>query len=361
LRAIPNRNLLVVSSEEDDQDDEGLTSGRTLRAGISIYRLVNDDPSYPAIYSDDDPSGTPVPWAALSGLGAHPTNPSLAYSVSDSAFSTGFIYPMDVSGYPAVITGRIAVTGAANLDLEGVAVRSDGSLWLASEGNANGSRPNRLLAVNQTTGALLMAAVTLPPAVDARRIGNGFEGVAVTGTVGVDELVYALFQRDWNGDPTGNGTSKARIGVYNPQNGQWRFLYYPLDAIQSPNGGSMFLSELVSLGDNNFAVIERDNQFGPDARVKRIYRFSISGLTPGEECDATAGAPFPVCDFPTVAKTLVRDLIPDLRSRGGMVIEKVEGLAVTADGRTILHTDNDGVDGSNGETQYFDFGYRVLR
>jgi hypothetical protein len=66
------------------------------------------------------------------------------------------------------------------------------------------------------------------------------------------------------------------------------------------------------------------------------------------------------CAFPTVVKELVRDLMPDLEATGGAVIEKVEGLAVTADGRTLIHTDNDAVDGSNGETQYIDLGRWVL-
>lgn len=347
LLAIPQRNLFVVSSEEDD--DDGGVSARTFRASISIYRLQGGEPAYPTVVSDLAADGTPIPWAALSGLGAHPTEENLAYSVSDSYFGKGFIYPMDVSGVPAVLTDRIEVTGAGDLDLEGVAVRSDGSLWLASEGNANGSLANRLLPVNQITGALLGAAVTLPASVDARRTGNGFEGVAVTGKVGVDEKVYVAFQREWSGDPAG----KVRIGVYDVGAGTWGFLYYPLDAVLSPNGGWVGLSEITSLGGNNFAVIERDNQAGDNARIKRIYRFSVSGVTPREDCSG-------LCSFPTVAKTLVRDLMPDLKAPGGAVIEKVEGLAVTADGRTLIDTDNDGVDGSNGETQFIDLGRRVL-
>ena len=144
--------------------------------------------------------------------------------------------------------------------------------------------------------------------------------------------------------------------MYDVASETWGFLYYPMDAVESPNGGSIFISEIVALGNANFAVIERDNQAGLDARVKRIYRFSVAGLTPLPDCVGACAADA----FPTVVKTLVRDLMPDLRSRGGAVIEKVEGLAVTADGRTLVHTDNDGVDGSNGETQYFDFGVLLL-
>jgi hypothetical protein len=164
-----------------------------------------------------------------------------------------------------------------------------------------------------------------------------------------DETVYVAFQREWDGDPAG----KVRIGVYDASEDSWGFLYYPLDAVESPNLGWVGLSEIVSLGGDRFAEIERDNQSGAEARIKRIYAFSVSGLAPQPDCVGT-------CAFPTVVKELVRDLMPDLEATGGAVIEKVEGLAVTADGRTLIHTDNDAVDGSNGETQYIDLGRWVL-
>ena len=52
-----------------------------------------------------------------------------------------------------------------------------------------------------------------------------------------------------------------------------------------------------------------------------------------------------------VSKTFVYDLIPDLQANGGVVLDKVEGLAVLTDGTALAVTDNDGVDDSNGETQ----------
>ena len=61
-------------------------------------------------------------------------------------------------------------------------------------------------------------------------------------------------------------------------------------------------------------------------------------------------------DLPTVTKTLVRDLLPDLTSTGGYVLDKVEGLAITADGTGWISTDNDGVDDHSGETMFFSIG-----
>jgi hypothetical protein len=55
--------------------------------------------------------------------------------------------------------------------------------------------------------------------------------------------------------------------------------------------------------------------------------------------------------FDTLSKTLVRDLLPDLQATGGMVLEKIESLAVTRSGDLLFANDNDGVTDSNGETQ----------
>lgn len=120
----------------------------------------------------------------------------------------------------------------------------------------------------------------------------------------------------------------------------WSFVYYPLDAVESPNGGWVGLSDLTSLGNNQFLVIERDNMGGPDARIKRLYKFDLNG----------------VAENGTVQKTLVRDLMPDLQAPGGQVIEKVEGLAVLPNGEGFVLTDNDGVDDSSGETQLIRLG-----
>ena len=52
----------------------------------------------------------------------------------------------------------------------------------------------------------------------------------------------------------------------------------------------------------------------------------------------------------------VRDLIPDLKSYGGYVVDKAEGLAITSDGEMFVSTDNDGVDDSSGETFFWSIG-----
>jgi hypothetical protein len=45
-----------------------------------------------------------------------------------------------------------------------------------------------------------------------------------------------------------------------------------------------------------------------------------------------------------------------LQTTGGYVAEKVEGLAIFADGTAWVSTDNDGVNDSNGETRFWSIG-----
>jgi hypothetical protein len=192
--------------------------------------------------------------------------------------------------------------------------------------------------------------IALPDSVQAVRARFGFEGVAVVGS-GDEEAVYVAFQREWGigldgGDPEGF----ARIGRWTEVDG-WAFFHYPLDAVESPAGGWVGLSEIVAQADGSFLVLERDNRSGPSARVKRVYSVSIDGLTPMAQPDGTGPASFPV-----VTKTLVRDVLPDLQAPNGLVLDKPEGLAVGADGTLYLVTDNDGVDDSSGETQFLRLG-----
>ena len=89
-------------------------------------------------------------------------------------------------------------------------------------------------------------------------------------------------------------------------------------------------------------MLERDNQLGLEARVKRVY-----AVDPGSVDLVSHGAPLPVLD-----KTLLRDLLPVLDRASISVPDKVEGLGLGRDGRVWLVTDNDGVDENYGETLF---------
>ena len=353
LLAIPPRNLFIAAGEEDSRDDK-------IRSGLSIYQL-GGKANYPTIISKDRDDGTPIPWGALSGLAIDREERDIAYAVQDSFYKKSRILKLDVEESPAKIIKEIVLfddlgilaaidptlvndDGSVNLDPEGISTREQGGFWLASEGKGSVgsiSQPfeslNLLLRIDKK--GLIEEVVTLPEAVNKRQVRFGFEGVsAVSRDEG--EVLYVAFQREWAGDVE----QHARIGRYHTSTRQWTFYYYPLETAASDNGGWVGLSDLSYLGNETFAVIERDNQGGPDAVIKRLYNFSIAGLTP----DADNGSE---PTFPVLNKRLLRDLMPDMAASGGLTLEKIEGLAVTHEGKVLVVNDNDGVDDSNGETQ----------
>ena len=385
LLAIPERDLFVVACEEDARDDK-------IRSVMAIYERVGADSSYPAIKSADRGDGKPIPWGALSALVVDPMDDSTLYSVHDSYYTKTRVFELDRSGHPAIITGETALSDTThvllgelqaleaslpptatddfdplaivnadltvNLDGEGVAALPDGSFWIASEGAGNlvggvsnpedqpFRSPNALVKVD-ADGHIVDVAL-LPQAIIENQFRFGFEGVAVDESEGTGEVLYVAFQRAWQdaGDPADH----VRIGRYDTATGEWTFAYYPLDTPTSPAGGWVGLSEITHVGNDTFVVIERDNQANHDATIKRVYSFSTDAVT--FQDDSQAGA------FDVVAKHLERDLIAydDFGPTGGLVLEKLEGLAVLSDGTALIVNDNDGTDDSNGETQLLSLG-----
>ncbi len=158
---------------------------------------------------------------------------------------------------------------------------------------------------------------------------NGLEGVAEAGT-----SVWVAVQRTIKGDPANTN----RIGRYDTVTRTWSWLLYPADI--APVGWSG-LSEIVAVDGNTFAVIERDNQRGTLASIKKIYEFDVPVTWTGT---------------PTVTKKLVKDVLPALRADNGWVQDKLEGLAVAGNGHTYAVTDNDAIDDATGETVFLDLG-----
>lgn len=364
--AIPSRNLLISASENDDR-----ATSPTIRAALNIYQYQSAPAAYPTIQSVNRGDGTPIPWSAMSGLVAAPTG-SVVYGIDDSFFRGNRIFEIDTSVKPASLRREIRITdpngkiaalaallpaakdanafdatdlpalvnadGSVNLDPEGIALASGGGFWIASEGAGTvGEAARPVLSANlvfklSATG-VIEDVIQLPADVNAKQQRFGFEGIAESN----GKLVVA-FQRAWAGE------TQPRIGVYDLAAKTWQFMFYPLDAVTSPNKGWVGLSDLTALGNNRFLVIERDNQGGPDARIKKLYRIDLNG----------------VADGATLTKTLVRDVLPDLRTTKGLVVEKIEGLAVMANGDVLLVNDNDGVDDNNGETWLFKLGKLAL-
>jgi hypothetical protein len=336
LLAIPARGLFVAAAEADNPETG-------LRSTLTIYRRAPGTATYPTIRSDNGPNGVPLPWGALSGLAADPQVPARLYAVTDSFYSEAQILTIDAARMSARIVSAVTVSRdgkpAADLDIEGIATRADGGFWLASEGNPErqqGALPDRLLRV--AANGTIEAEYVLPEALTRHALRFGFEGVTATGR-GADETVWIAVQREWKDDPKG----RAKILRFKPATQEWGVLHYPLG--ETP-AGWMGLSEIAADGADAFVVIERNNQWG-EAAIKRLYRFSVAGLVP-----AAPGA----ASVPVVAKTLLRDMVPDLAKTRGTVLEKLEGFAIDRAGTMFAVTDNDGVQGTSGETQFMNLG-----
>lgn len=195
---------------------------------------------------------------------------------------------------------------------------------------------------------MVLKEIKLPAELENNSRKNGIEGIAVTGEDGV-EIIYVAIQRAW---PDAGDTDKVntKIGRYDVAKDEWGFVHYPLEP--EAGGGWIGLSEITLLPDGTFAVIERDKGWGSttglNAELKAIFGVDL------------AGAEFRAYDDPagleTIEKTLLRDVLPDLEAASIWTAEKLEGLAVAADGQVYIVSDNDGIDGATGETLFLNLG-----
>lgn len=351
--AIPSRNLLVVSGEEDDP-----TFG--VRSTVMIYELRPGKADYPQIVSANDADDHPIAWSALSGMTAKPGGGNKLLAVWDSFYAESRIFTIDVARRPAVIESALAIEGGTgNYDPEGIDVAPDGTYWIASEGNASGTRPNRLLQTDVYGNVL--AEIGLPAEIEACRaepgasgsLGAGFEGVSV---VPASEFSYVLVvaqQRGWNYTAEGCNAldddpddvddaepARTRLWIYDPASGDWNHIAYELEPLPEP-ASWVGLSEITAV-PSGFIVIERDNRTGDFAELKTLVYFNYAAMMDG---------------MVTRDEKHGYDLVPALSRTNGWISDKPEGVAVTRHGRTYLVTDNDGVDDWSGETSFLRLGH----
>jgi hypothetical protein len=327
---IPSRNLMVTANEKDFVEDGGA------RSHVMIYELSEHKSQYPQIHSTNDKNGLPLGWGALSGLTSDDQKPGILYAVNDSFYSQQpSIFTIDANQKPASITSSLAVTlngeAADKLDLEGITSDRKGGFWLASEGNAKKEIPHALYHVNNQ--GKITQTVAFPASLLAHETRFGAEGITLIG-----DTLWVAIQRPWGDDPE----NKVKLLAFNLTSQSWGAVHYPLEETTQ---GWVGLSEITSYKDSVY-IIERDNQIGSNAAIKRLYKVSAEQLKPvklGEK-------------LPVVHKELVRDFIPDLKSLHGYIQDKIEGFAIDANGQGFAMTDNDGVDDSSGETLFFSTG-----
>lgn len=313
---IPGRSLLAVASETDEDP---------VRSAVSLYSFGAEQSQFPQLASN---SQSLVPFGALSGLSPDPQDPQKLYAVSDNAYSPR-IYSI-TTGQPSTVDRSIAVTGASvDLDLEGIAARAEGGFWAAHEG-ATGME-NMLVKIDDS--GHVQQEVALPQEIVGTLKKQGLEGVNVRGA-GEDEEVIFTLQREVPGE------SYVRIGVYKPSTEGFTWYGYRLDP--AADGTWNGISEISALPDGSFAVIERDNQVGPNAKHKAIYNFELPKANQGDPAAL-------------VHKRLAIDVLPVLEQTNGWTQEKLEGLAIAGD-QVYMVTDNDAVDDATGETVFTSHG-----
>lgn len=364
LLAIPSRNLLVASGEEDDPSFG-------VRSTMMIYALSDGKATYPQILSANVRGRSPIPWSAMSGMVAVPGEDDLLLAVWDSYYSTSKVFTIDASRRPAVVVEELGIKGGTgNYDPEGIAMAPDGTLWVASEGNASGSRPNRLLQLD-SSGAVLNE-IGLPPEIEACRaastnrgsLGAGFEGVAVLTShashkgrrashkrQGASYKLIVAQQRGWDyttpecedldDDPIGANAGEpplTRLWIHDPDSGEWDSVPWELAPVPT-DASWVGLSEITATGDD-LVLIERDNLTGDFAALKTLVKVGLADAKDGVTAD----------------EKVVYDLIPDFLETNGWITDKPEGVAITDDGDVFVISDNDGVEDWSGETWFLPLG-----
>jgi hypothetical protein len=348
IEAIPNRNLLAVASSADSRDD-------AIRSTISIYKYSKKNLSYPTLKSKrDKETGVAIPWAAISGL-TDATQKNL-WAISDFqnggkssifkirakgkkgkpkvSFITEAINIVDsndvLAAFPTEpyesfdaddLASMINEDGTVNLDAEGIAHDGE-NFWICSEASKRGLRRLNFVFKIDSSGVIL-DVFTLPAALNAQQQGKGFEGIAYADGHIVVAMQWSIKHYE-KGYPL--------VLRYNIEEETWvdNGVYYPTDVPESQNDlhdNWVGINDISYKGDGEFYVIERDNQSGLDAAIKRIYSIKPLKAAEGE----------------ILTKTLVKDLIldGDLPYSGGKIEENPEGLAITRQGVWLIN-DNDG-------------------
>lgn len=357
LFTIPSRNLLIVACEKDKREDG-------FRSTLSIFEYGYDKPAYPTIRSwRDKDNGVAIPWSAISGLSPGEDRHTL-YAVEDSFYNRSRIFTINTKKHPAIVRDAVNIIdsndvfanapitddeftaddlavminddGTVNLDLEGIAMDDDGNFYVVSEGKGTkGGGDDEVSKINLifhvTKEGVIAKVITLPNDVASKMLKYGLQGIAYYN----NHFVVAIQQAFQD-------MVHPLILCYNIEDGEWEGrVQYPLDDVESPAGGWVGIADITHKGNGIFYVLERDNQGGLDAAVKKVYSFDLMEYSGENEI---------------IEKTLVTDLLPTLKeTTQGLVPEKIEGLASTSKGLFLIN-DNDGVDDNSGETNLWNLG-----
>nr|WP_232295005.1 esterase-like activity of phytase family protein [Parafrankia sp. EUN1f] len=289
------------------------------------------------------------------------------------------------------LNGNTLTADPNGYDPEGLVALRDGTFWISDEYgpyithfDRDGKAIERLSPFN---GAL--------PAELANRMPNrGMEGLTITpdGTTLVGMMQSALAQKDLTPKPA--TVTTLRIVTYDLRTKATHEYLYLLD---DPVRNVGAVSEITAIGNSRFLVTERDGNFEPGA-VKKIFAIDLFGATDvgpqasvpgavytaakgglllgsaqktieatvGSSDTATATATLAAAGIRPVSKKVDVDvvgLVSTLDPTGGFFgHDKVEGVATTDGGRTLVITnDNDfGINGVTNTAAPFQLKAKIL-
>lgn len=316
--------------------------------------------AYPTLESADRANGTPIPFGSLSGL-SYSASDGLIYSIDDSFYRVNRAFAINATqtpptivaeyfvsdmndvfgsflrnlGLTAVLDDLIRDDNGLNVDFEGISASADGGFWAVHQGEGSTGvdfeTPNLLFKFDSEF--VIVDVISLPDEVNAGQTDFGLKGVAEDGD-GARVVVVFELPLQTESDP--------RICAYDTGSSSWECYFYVVDAVESQNGGYVGLSDIVSIGDGYFYVIERDNGYGFDAAVKRVYVVDMST---------------PLTELQTLEKALKFDMLVTLEmATNGPIVEKVDGLTMTPNGDVWILNDNDGLRDNSGETLFLNLG-----
>lgn len=202
-----------------------------------------------------------------------------------------------------------------DLDPEGVSIAPDGTLWLCDEAFP--------LIFQADREGNILRRVEPNAILKDREANRGFEGVAISPD---GKTVFAILQMGVTAEKDKHNTL---IAAYDLAAGTYQLFPYRLDDVGSFDYPKDLMPaartgahDLHPLGNRTLLVLERDNQWDANARLKRVYKVELPASPP-----ATA-----------LPKTLVLDLLPL-----GYRLEAPEGLTMRGPRTMAISNDNDGL------------------
>lgn len=279
----------------------------------------------------------------------------LAIDLSDGTLDEGDITFEDVT----TLTDTAGNTFAeGTIDLEGIALSDDGTLYISSEGDADNLIDpfvNSFSLDGQTTGALSIPEKFLPTADQSSGIRNNlaFESL----TLSPDErYLYTATENPLYQDGTAatpEDESPVRILRFDLTTGQAdkEYLYYtdPIPVNPADGGGDNGLVELIALDNNgNFLALERAYLEGVGNDL-RLYQVQLQNTTDLRDIESIDGI-----EVDAVAeKTLLLNF-----SELGITLDNFEGMSlgeVLPDGRQSLTVVSDNNFSDTQATKFFTF------